>query len=434
MIFKYIKKAEEKDEVLEGIELKVGNHVEITRQLEMISLNEGDLIHLKRIQPFINQNIDTLVENFYKSLEEEPTLLSIINQNSSTEKLKNTLKSHISEMFDGRINEEFFKKRNRIALVHVKIGLKTKWYISAFQQLYNSILLIIKEKINSENQFQTISAVSKIFNLEQQLVLEAYELETERLETQIMQQKEKGSSDVALSAHRLASLSEETNISLQELTNNSNEILTLAKKGSESSSIAEERSIQGKEQLIKQSLNLSKINTLINQVIEDVKILKHFTKEMEEIIKLITTIADQTNLLSLNSAIEAARAGEHGRGFSVVSNEVRKLSVATKDSVNNVSGLIHNTNAQVDRFVDSLDTIMKEIEEGNLRMEDTKEQFEQIFLTMKQTKVHNKQIESETLSFITGLKGLAEAFEEVSTSSDNLSLISQSLNYSTLGD
>nr|WP_277995636.1 methyl-accepting chemotaxis protein [Desulfitibacter alkalitolerans] len=75
-----------------------------------------------------------------------------------------------------------------------------------------------------------------------------------------------------------------------------------------------------------------------------------------EIIEIIRTIADQTNLLGLNAAIEAARAGEHGRGFSVVAEEVRKLSTKSKESVNS----INQTIIEIQRVINDISSIVKQ--------------------------------------------------------------------------
>lgn len=67
--------------------------------------------------------------------------------------------------------------------------------------------------------------------------------------------------------------------------------------------------------------------------------LSERSKQIEEIVKVISDISSQTNLLALNASIEAARAGEHGKGFSVVADEVRKLAESTKESTADIADL-----------------------------------------------------------------------------------------------
>ncbi|MBE6182756.1 MAG: hypothetical protein E7150_00640, partial [Bacillus sp. (in: Bacteria)] len=134
---------------LRDVELTVDKSSEVFKQIQMIGLTIDDLQKMLIIKPLVIEKIDVIVDRFYQNLENEPSLFAIINDHSSIERLKITLKNHISEMFDGKINETYFEKRIRIAHVHVKIGLPTKWYMCAFQDLFLSICNIIEENITN---------------------------------------------------------------------------------------------------------------------------------------------------------------------------------------------------------------------------------------------------------------------------------------------
>ncbi|MEH6943866.1 globin-coupled sensor protein [Bacillus sp. JJ722] len=408
-------------------ELIVSKEGDFEKQVNMIGLTVEDLKMIHSLQPFVNKEIHTIVDDFYKNLENEPSLIEIINNSSSIDRLKNTLRQHITEMFDGVVNQSYINKRISIAHIHVRIGLQTKWYMCAFQQLFLSIVEIIERNVPRVQTLSFVKAVSKIMNLEQQLVLEAYDSESERIKNIAEEQKCKLREDVASASQSLAAISQQTSASFQQLNRQSNEIVSFANSGADLAILAEKRAQKGKEQLGDQTINMSQIDESVYDISNDIKVLLQILGQMQSIVQMVTGIADQTNLLSLNASIEAARAGEQGRGFAVVAEEVRKLSEDTKNSVSNVADLISNTNKHVSKLTKSLEKILTAVSNGNNSMEETKDHFEDILKMMNETKIQNNKIKKELISFVNVVNEVGKASEQVALSADGLTLITQDL-------
>lgn len=398
------------------------------KQLNVIDLTKEDLALSKQLAPIISDNIDHIVNVFYDSIELEPSLVAIIKDNSSREKLQVTLRAHIQELFLGVIDEEFVEKRARIANMHVKIGLPTKWYIASFQNLLMSILEILDNNIENKQEFaKGVQIVTKLLNLEQQLVLEAYEDEMVRIKTLMSEEKQLLIDKVSNSTIELAAIAQQTYSSIENMTNQTNQVARMAQEGNNLSKEVQIKSNQGSDQVTEQYKNMHEIKNKVTEISNDVKNLEEISSQIKDIVGIVKGIADQTNLLALNASIEAARAGEHGRGFAVVAQEVRKLAEQTKKSVQNVTDLIEQTSSQVNNVSSSIDKIKVLVEKGNDGMSKTKEYFDEIIHVMNESREQSLKIEEEINSFVVTMHDISEASQRTNHFASDLSLSAESL-------
>lgn len=100
-----------------------------------------------------------------------------------------------------------------------------------------------------------------------------------------------------------------------------------------------------------------------------------WAKQIKEATELITDIAAQTNLLSLNASIEAARAGEHGKGFAVVADEIRALSEQSRQSAEKIVEIVDTLLVNSDTSVQTMGDVMDKIGVQNDKLSETSQMF-----------------------------------------------------------
>ncbi|WP_338474032.1 methyl-accepting chemotaxis protein [Pseudomonas sp. MS646] len=119
----------------------------------------------------------------------------------------------------------------------------------------------------------------------------------------------------------------------------------------------------GRTSMDEASSSLEQIAGALNSTATVINTLGQRSQEIGGIVGVITSIAEQTNLLALNAAIEAARAGEQGRGFAVVADEVRSLASRTRQATDEISGMINSIQQETGNAISTM-------EQGNLLMQE----------------------------------------------------------------
>ncbi len=143
----------------------------------------------------------------------------------------------------------------------------------------------------------------------------------------------------------------------------------------EASSKAEEGN-----QVINKGINqMATIRENFTSVIQAINNLEKKSKEIMNIVEMITKIAKQTNLLALNAAIEAARAGEQGRGFTVVASEVRKLAEQSSNAAKDIGELIYSIQTEIDQTEGIIQAVNQEVELGESVITEAGTTFNGIF-------------------------------------------------------
>ncbi|WP_152669062.1 protoglobin domain-containing protein [Paenibacillus sp. DMB20] len=159
------------------------------KQLDFIGITEIDLSYLKSKQGLLEQITELVVDKLYQRLIDEPELAKIIQAHSSLERLKQTQRWYFRSMADGMIDNEYIDRRLYIGKLHSRIGLTTDWYLGTYI-LYLDITASCLLPLAPDECIEIIRVLTKMFNLDAQIVLEAYEQDEKEKIRQMADEKE----------------------------------------------------------------------------------------------------------------------------------------------------------------------------------------------------------------------------------------------------
>lgn len=220
--------------------------------------------------------------------------------------------------------------------------------------------------------------------------------------------------EVATGAENQSHHIAEMNKGVSHITNGMQQITISVNDATDSSENASEIAVNGNK-IIESSVEKMNVTYhTIKKTSDIVHKLSEYTKEIGDIVTLITQITDQTNLLALNASIEAARAGEHGKGFAVVAGEVRKLADQSKNAANEISNRIETIQHESNNAVESMSIGYRSLEEGLSTFEEAGLAFGNILDSVDGVSNKIMAINRSIEDMNSGMQNISNSMEELS--------------------
>lgn len=213
-------------------------------------------------------------------------------------------------------------------------------------------------------------------------------------------------------AIQTTSLSESV-ISLDEIASGINDISSNASTLSETSFQMKSQSDKGNQNIEQVVNQMNDIHASVKHSVAVIEKLQQRSGEIEQIVQMITDIASQTNLLSLNASIEAARAGENGRGFAVVAHEVKKLAEQSKQSAEQIAELIAAIQEETAQAVEVITEGEQKVGQGMAIVKETGELFQGIYQATDSVTSQIQEVSAATQEMVAVTEQITASFKQL---------------------
>ena len=351
---------------------------------------------LRDIAPVVDRALSPALDRFYARISQVPETRAFFADQGHMDHAKSAQANHWRVITEGKLDQNYFDRAQKIGRVHARIGLEPRWYIGGYALVAERLIeeVIQARRFSSKKRLAAeVNALVKAILLDVEIAVSVYQTTAdeeimskvgvglaalsdgdvshrvegvqhrfarlqedfnramESLEQSISgfrqgavsvsngaQEIAAASSDLGARTERQASALVESAGAMREITRAIGETANSATEASQVAQEARRETDEGREQ--------------IARAVQSMDDIGKSSSEINRIVDLIEGIAFQTNLLALNAGVEAARAGDAGKGFAVVATEVRMLAQRTAAAALEIKELITARSETVDRGVE----------------------------------------------------------------------------------
>ena len=182
---------------------------------------------------------------------------------------------------------------------------------------------------------------------------------------------------------------------------------------------------------------LEELNHINEKAIESIEVIyqqTHTTNEsalkIKDVTELIASIAEETNLLSLNASIEAARAGDAGKGFAVVASQIQKLAEQSNASTKKIDDIIHTLLMDSENAVHTMEEVREVMHQQSEKVEQTKQVFgsvnqgiDQSISGMETISEHTRQLDHARENIVDTVQNLSAIAQENAASTEETNAV-----------